>query len=201
MSTTIDPNPTSAEASALRDWVQGNVDKLNDCVAHQLKRIEDLSRKNVTPVATIAEKTATDVTPDTRFWVNITIPNPQEEDVVAYIGCATCSKRCDYFQGSKFMCVHCGEEKLAELKNNFTFVATDRTGSIRFTAFGEECAKLLRSTTTELLEKKKQETWPEFTALAATLQSKASLIQVGPAGTIKRSGVLKWYVKAVSLEQ
>ncbi|XP_021767504.1 replication factor A protein 1-like [Chenopodium quinoa] len=84
--------------------------------------------------------------------------------------------------------------------NNFTFIATNGTGSIRFTAFGEEYAKLLHSTPTELLEKKKQETWPEFSTLAVELQYKASLIQVDLAGTIKRSGMLKRYVKVVSLD-
>ncbi|KAL2905037.1 Leucine--tRNA ligase, partial [Bienertia sinuspersici] len=104
-----------------------------------------------------------------RHWLTITIPNARTEDVNAYIECSGCCSRCDY-----------AEEK----RVTFTFFATDGSDTIRLTAYGKECEKLLNHTAVDLIEFKKKDEWPEFANIAEILKSKPTKVQIGPTRAI-----------------
>ncbi|KAL2892036.1 Replication protein A 70 kDa DNA-binding subunit B [Bienertia sinuspersici] len=200
MSTTINSQPTRPEVNALKAWILENKDKLADHVAHELQIREALSPNILTSVAEVKNKTPMTTTAYERHWLTITISNARPEDVNAYIGCSGCRSRCDYAEDVQFYCDKCFENCSAEQRVTFTFFATDGSDTLRLTAYGKECEKLLNHTAGDLIEFKKNEEWPEFANIAEKLKSKPTKVQIGPTGAIKRVGYLKWVIKAISLE-
>uniref|UniRef100_A0A803LHX7 Replication factor A C-terminal domain-containing protein n=1 Tax=Chenopodium quinoa TaxID=63459 RepID=A0A803LHX7_CHEQI len=200
MSTIIDPDPAGPEVSALKAWVIENEDRLADHVAHQLQSREASISNVLTSVEDLKKKTPLTTTAHERHWLKITIPTARKEDIIAYVGCSVCGNHCDNVEATKFYCDKCNDTCTTEKRVSITFYAADDIATIRLTAYGKQCEKLLGLKEAELIEKKISG-WDGFDKLAAALKGKPVKVEVGPTSAIKRVGYLKWVIKTVVPEE
>ncbi|XP_021753787.1 replication protein A 70 kDa DNA-binding subunit B-like [Chenopodium quinoa] len=113
--------------------------------------------------------------------------------------CNNCGKRCQEARDTSFKCLHCSKNKcIATVRVNFTVDVTDATGTLRFTAFAEDCEKLIGLPTSEIYEKKMAGDWTEFEEIATNL--KAIHFQIAPTTSLTRIRVLKWALKDISFD-
>uniref|UniRef100_A0A803MUI2 Replication factor A C-terminal domain-containing protein n=1 Tax=Chenopodium quinoa TaxID=63459 RepID=A0A803MUI2_CHEQI len=112
-------------------------------------------------------------------------------NIIAYIGCDCCGKRCGVAANVPFFCPHCPDKKSTSTERvNFTFDAADDTGTFRLTAFGPICEQILNLTTLEIFERKIKGDWGDFDHLAAALKNTPMHIILHPAQSLGREGVL-----------
>ncbi|XP_021740104.1 replication factor A protein 1-like [Chenopodium quinoa] len=107
MSTTIISDPTGEEAHALRTWMKEKQEMLLD-QATKILHIRTPSRTTATKtINEIEQKNAANTMQEERHWIQATIPDAQLENLLAYLGCNNCGKRCQEAKDATFKCLHC----------------------------------------------------------------------------------------------
>ncbi|XP_021762990.1 replication factor A protein 1-like [Chenopodium quinoa] len=149
MSTTIDPAPSGEKADALRAWAHAHPDIISDYMARQLEFMTIGAEPVPTTLDNIIGKN------EEIHTLTVTIPDAQLDNVIAYIGCDNCGKRCGVAANVDFFCPHCPDKKCTSTERvNFTFDVVDDTGTFRLTAFGQVCEQIFKLTTLEIFERK-----------------------------------------------
>ncbi|XP_021763611.1 uncharacterized protein LOC110728246 [Chenopodium quinoa] len=171
-STTIISDPTGEEAHALRTWMKEKQAMLLD-EATKILHIRTPSRTTtVKTISEIEQENAGNTMQEERHWIQATIPNAELANLIAYLGCNKCGKRCQEARDTSFKCLHCSKNKcIATVRVNFTVNVTNATGTLRLTAFAEDCEKLIGLPTSEIYEKKMAGDWLEFEEIATNLRT------------------------------
>ncbi|XP_021728329.1 replication factor A protein 1-like [Chenopodium quinoa] len=198
MSTTIISDPTGEEAHALRTWMKEKQEMLLD-QATKILHIRTPSRTTAAKtIYEIEQKNAANTMQEERHWIQATIPDAQLENLLAYLGCNNCGKRCQETKDATFKCLHC-KKKIVLPQSGYPIEVSDATGTLRLTAFAEDCEKLIGLPTSEIYEKKMAGDWPEFEDIASNLKVRTIKFQIAPTTSLTRMGVLKWAIKDVEI--
>uniref|UniRef100_A0A803MRR2 Replication protein A OB domain-containing protein n=1 Tax=Chenopodium quinoa TaxID=63459 RepID=A0A803MRR2_CHEQI len=199
MSTEINPTPVGEKVEALRAWAHAHLDVITDYMARQL----EFMTVGVEPVPTtldqIIKKNVDNTVQEEVYTITVTIPDAQLSNVIAYIGCDGCGKRCGV-AANPTTTLNFKTLTPGHCRVNFTFDAADNTGTFRLTAFGPVCEKILQLPTLEIFERKIKDDWSDFDHLAVALKNTPMHIIIHPAQSLNRAGVLRWVVQSVSRE-
>ncbi|XP_021725939.1 replication protein A 70 kDa DNA-binding subunit B-like [Chenopodium quinoa] len=199
VSTTIDPAPSGEKADALRAWAHAHPDIISDYMSRQLEFMIIGAEPVPTTLDNINGKTVDNTVQEEIYTLTVTIPDAQLDNVIAYIGCDNCGKRCGVAANVAFFCPHCPDKKCTSTERvNFTFDAADDTGTCRLTAFGQVCEQIFKLKTLEIFERKIKDDWKDFDHVAAALKSTLMHIILYPSQALNRAGVLRWVVQSVS---
>uniref|UniRef100_A0A803KP39 Replication factor A C-terminal domain-containing protein n=1 Tax=Chenopodium quinoa TaxID=63459 RepID=A0A803KP39_CHEQI len=174
-----------------------------DIIVGYMARQLEFMTAGTEPVPTtldqIISKNVDNTVQEELYTLTVTIPDAQLSNVIAYIGCDNCGRRCGLAANVPFFCPHCPDKKCTSTERvNFTFDATDDTRTFRLTAFGTVCEQIFNLTTLEVFNRKIKDDWNDFDHLAAALKSTPMHIIVHPAQALNRVGVLRWVVQSVS---
>uniref|UniRef100_A0A803MQQ7 Replication factor A C-terminal domain-containing protein n=1 Tax=Chenopodium quinoa TaxID=63459 RepID=A0A803MQQ7_CHEQI len=155
MSTTIDPAPVGEKFEALRAWAHTHPDVIADFMARKLEFMNVGAEPVPTTLDQIISKTVDNTVQEEVYTITITIPDAQLSNIIAYIGCDGCGKRCGVTANVSFFCLHCPYKKCTSTERvNFTFDAADNTGTFRLTTFGPVCEQILQLPTSKNFERK-----------------------------------------------
>ncbi|VFQ98197.1 unnamed protein product [Cuscuta campestris] len=167
--TSIEINPTTPQALALREWYvyqQLLFFKIQNTYSHQI--LSYRSTSNTTSIKNVLQKDqhhdtlSQFVRPDCFlksttshvkasddkeqiFWLEGHIKILEDGPLPYYIGCDTCNKRVIFTEGITFKCLNCGKKNAITTKRyNMNVEITDHTGALAMTIFTHEVKKLLR---------------------------------------------------------
>ncbi|KNA06089.1 hypothetical protein SOVF_184330, partial [Spinacia oleracea] len=201
MLTIITTSPLGDKTDALRTWVRENQTLLTHQRLKVLQIRNPSTTRFITTIADLELKKVCNTMQEESHWLKITIPNPAQHKVTAYLGCNNCGRRSDLANDVTYTCSFCSKDScISTPRVNFTFEATDNTGTLLLTAFAEQCENLLKLTSSQIFENKINGELEDFAELTKELKSKNAFIQVGPATSLSRIRLLKWMIKTISFD-
>ncbi|XP_021766127.1 uncharacterized protein LOC110730610 [Chenopodium quinoa] len=106
MSTTIGPAPTGEKVDALRTWAHAHPDIIADYMARQLEFMTAGTEPVLTTIDQIIGKIVDSTVQEELYTLTITILDPQLSNVIAYIDCDNCGRRCGVAAHVPFFCPH-----------------------------------------------------------------------------------------------
>ncbi|XP_021723847.1 uncharacterized protein LOC110691243 [Chenopodium quinoa] len=201
MSTRVIHEPKGYGANVLREWARLYSTMLLDRQSRVLQVRHPCDGKTLLTVAELKLKKACNALQDERFWLRMTIPQPELDKVNAYAGCSNCSERTHVPVGTHYPCSVCRKpDCVSTHRITFKFDAADDTGTMSFTAFNDDTEKLFGNSAAEICSIKNTENYEAFQYIQYLLQIKPILIKVGPTLALSRNNVLQWQLKGLELE-
>ncbi|XP_074320259.1 replication protein A 70 kDa DNA-binding subunit B-like isoform X2 [Silene latifolia] len=200
-STFVKINPEGEKADMLRAWAAAN----KAAISAKHCQVFDIRAPTTTRVTTttrkIRTKKAADTLQEERHWLHVSSPEFDRKDVRFYLGCIHCGTGSKEEINVKYTCATCKRQAVTSLpRMNITFEAVDETGSYMFTAFTNDAEKLLQKKASDFYTMDLGVRDKCLTDAESSIRNSKFYIQVGPAPTLSRNGVLKWVLKQLSLE-
>uniref|UniRef100_A0A803MU35 Replication factor A C-terminal domain-containing protein n=1 Tax=Chenopodium quinoa TaxID=63459 RepID=A0A803MU35_CHEQI len=151
MSTRVIHEPKGYGANVLREWARLYSTMLLDRQSRVLQVRHPCDGKTLLTVAELKLKKACNALQDERFWLRMTIPQPELDKVNAYAGCSNCSERTHVPVGTHYPCSVCRKpDCVSTHRITFKFDAADDTGTMSFTAFNDDTEKLFGNSAAEI---------------------------------------------------
>ncbi|KAK9732803.1 hypothetical protein RND81_04G023500 [Saponaria officinalis] len=192
MSTTIIQSPQGGRADGLREWVSKHRKLLTDMQSRVVDVRKPGNDETIKKIATLKMRKAQNTLQEERHWLRVTIPEPELNQINAYLGCSNCGKRADVPAGHVYSCAACSVENITcSPKVTFNSDVSDGSGTLSMTAFTDDAVKLFRMDAAEIFKMKNYEDHVNFKQIKESMQTVPILIQMGPKATLSRNNILQ----------
>ncbi|XP_021750147.1 uncharacterized protein LOC110715838 [Chenopodium quinoa] len=195
MSTEIIYDPKGDKAKILREWARFHTQQLLDGQAKVLQVRSVPTDTRTIDIQSLRTKK------EERHWLQVTIPDADLRNVVAYIGCSACGKHIDIPVGTEFSCANCKKkDSISAYRATFKFEAIDDSGTMTFTTFTTDTEKLFGISAHKIHLIKHSENVQMFDSIQQQICDSHVLVQVGPTTALSRNNVLQWCLKDIKVE-
>uniref|UniRef100_A0A803LA31 Uncharacterized protein n=1 Tax=Chenopodium quinoa TaxID=63459 RepID=A0A803LA31_CHEQI len=199
MSTEIIHDPKGEKADILHEWARIHTQLLLQRQEKILQVRCQTLNDNYTKIQNLREKKAHNVLQEERHWLNITIAQPEVDNIIAYIGCFSCGRRTNVHVGTGFFCGGCKKDSNASYRVTFKFQAVDDSRAMTFTTFNNDTEKLFGQNAQQIHFIRDFGAENTFLPIVRRLRTSQILVQVGPTTALSRNNVLEWCLKGIEI--
>ncbi|XP_074315214.1 replication protein A 70 kDa DNA-binding subunit B-like [Silene latifolia] len=194
-------NPYGEKAEMLRAWNIANKTAIYAKHQQVLQARVPETKRVPTNNKTLRAKKANVTLQDERHWLDVSIPEFDRKDIHFYLGCTHCGTASKEEINVTYNCETCKRHGVTSTpRMTITFEAIDKTGSFMFTAFNMDSEKLLKKNVVELYNMVEEEKHQYLTEAEAKIRQTPVYLQVGPATSLSRNGVLNNPIAFVTSE-
>ncbi|KAL2937535.1 Replication protein A 70 kDa DNA-binding subunit B [Bienertia sinuspersici] len=100
--------------------------------------------RTITTKEKVNAKKAANTWQEQKYWIKVTLPEADIQDLYLYIGCNKCGRKSQSNKEVTYTCTHCNHTTAVSVPRvSFTFKAADHTGTKKNTIFTQDVETLI----------------------------------------------------------